>query len=100
MEGPRPLMPGEIPALLKTLDKVFRDGRDDGMGDSFPRFLSAENAANLIVISDGDRIASHVGYMIWDLSISMPKAMPWDMAQRSVHSYDWTICTQAMPLDS
>jgi predicted N-acetyltransferase YhbS len=58
---PRHIGADEIPALGKLVDEVFADGREGVMLAGFPRLFHPDNASNLLVMDDGDRIVSHVG---------------------------------------
>lgn len=69
MEGPRGLKSGEMDSLFELLDLVFRSGSEGSMATDSPQFLNEKNRDRLRVIADGDKIVSHVGYILRDVAI-------------------------------
>jgi len=63
IEGPRSIRPDEFPELGTLLNRAFRPNMTGNMADEFPVLLNAQNAQNLIIIRDGERILSHVGML-------------------------------------
>ena len=61
MEGPRPLRAGELPSLVRLLDRTFRANSPGHFLNEYPRLLDEANLGRLIVISEGGEIVSHVG---------------------------------------
>lgn len=63
IEGPRNIRPEELPALIETINTIFR--RDNNllpsMADEFPLHLRPENAPNLWVMLDGSKPVTHYG---------------------------------------
>lgn len=61
--APQPRAPGpeELPAVVEMLDRVFRPSGESSMARDYPRFLSRRNVANLRVMEEEGRIASHAG---------------------------------------
>lgn len=55
--------PQEVDQVIELTDYVFRvsGGLEASMGRQFPTFLSPDNAANLYVAVDDDRVIAHVG---------------------------------------
>jgi len=64
IEGPRPVRPDELPELGTLLNRTFRPDMTGDMADEFPVLLNAENAGNLIIIRDNERILSHAGMLL------------------------------------
>jgi hypothetical protein len=52
-----------MPALSKLVDKVFKMSPPGDMFSLFPTLFNEDNLPNLWVYADGEKIASHVGYI-------------------------------------
>jgi predicted N-acetyltransferase YhbS len=61
MIGPRRLVAHELPALEILVDTVFMNGTAGAMRRLFPTLFNDRNVDNLLVFSEMNRIASHVG---------------------------------------
>lgn len=61
MEGPRPPRPDEYASLACLVDTVFNPGHPGNMFKHFQPLFHADNRDNLLVMSDGGEVVSHVG---------------------------------------
>ena len=61
MEGPRPLRAGELPSLVRLLDRTFRANSPGKFLAEFPHLVNETNLGRLIVIPEDGEIVSHVG---------------------------------------
>jgi len=57
----RQCAPGDLPEVIRLLDRVFRPDGTSSMGREFPVFLSPANCAGLWIVEDGPRVVSHAG---------------------------------------
>lgn len=63
-DGPRAVRPDEFESLMNLINIVFREGKPPTMGEQYPHLFTPDNFHNLRVISEDDKIVSHVGTTI------------------------------------
>jgi predicted N-acetyltransferase YhbS len=68
MEGPRPLRAGELPSLVRLLNRTFRSNFPGNFLEEYPHILNEANLNRLIVMSEGGEIVSHVGMVSRQIS--------------------------------
>jgi GNAT superfamily N-acetyltransferase len=69
LEGPRAARVDELDAAAALANRVFYPDGSGDMGGWFPALYDEENASNLRVILDGQRLVSMAGMLIRDASI-------------------------------
>ncbi len=63
LEGPRPARPDELDDILVLANAVMREGRAPTIATDYKFIYNDENAGNIIIVRDGDRVVSTTG--IW-----------------------------------
>ena len=74
LEGPRPGRPDELEAILETANAVIRVARGfpPTVVTDYPHLYNTDNVDNIIIVKDGDRVASTVA--IWTNTIEIGTA--------------------------
>ena len=68
VDGPRPCLPAELPALIAAANQVFRPGGGD-MARDYPLLFGESNLGNLMLVRDTDGVVAHAGLCLRQASL-------------------------------
>ena len=68
-EGPRATRPGELPALVRLLNGIFRPDGTTSIRDEHPYLYASPYREGLRIMLDRGRLVSHYGVKVWTFEL-------------------------------